>query len=123
MTKLIYKVGTAAATVALLASTFAGAAFATSHVNGGGDGSGNGTNGASCKIKGNGKYSTNICVIVQKKETLVVKKNKAYVKNVAVAYASTGGNSADNNTGGSVTVTSGNATASATITNTVNQTN
>ena len=108
MTKLIYKVGTAAATAAILASTFAGVALA---------------NGPSCEISGNGNKSTNTCIVVKKKTTVVVKKNKAYVKNVAVVYAGTGGNSAEYNTGGSVTVTSGNATASATITNTVNQTN
>lgn len=110
MTRLVYKASSAIATAALLTSVFAGAALA---------------NGPSCKISGNGNRSINTCVVVEKKLTVDVKKNRARVANIVIAAADTGGNTTNNNTtnGGDVENNSGDATVNVTINNSINQNN
>ena len=110
MKRLIQKVAVAGATISLATTLFAGAVFA---------------DGPTCEISGNGVSSTNTCVVKVWKKKITVQKNKAKIKNVVIAGADTGGNTADGNTTGSgdVSVDTGNATVTVTITNTVNQTN
>ncbi len=104
------KVKTAIATGAILAATLLpGAAFAAS--------------GNTCTISGSGHNSLNICKIKITNTSVTVKSNTATVGNIVLAGASTGGNSADLNNGGSNSVKTGDATVSVTITNTLNQNN
>lgn len=94
--KLIYRIGGSIATASLIAGSFAGAVFAESAVT----------------ISGNGNGSDNTVKITQICNTSVVQKNKTTVETAADAISSTGGNQANNNTGGDVTVDTGNATSS-----------
>lgn len=77
----------------------------------------------SCVISGNGSDSWNWCKIKKKSVTIIYQSNWAKVTNSVFAVASSGGNSANDNTGGSVSVDSGNASVTVTITNTLNQNN
>lgn len=79
--------------------------------------------GNSCVIRRNGAGSNNRCRIRISNTQTIRQNNWAAILNIVIAVASTGGNDANNNTGGDVTVTSGEASASATITNEINQTN
>ncbi len=100
------KIGAAIATGTILAATLLpGAAFAQN---------------LSCNISGNGVGSINTCKVKIKITNITVQTNTATVDNLVIAGASTGGNSANSNTGGSVTITGGNATVSVTVTNTLN---
>ena len=99
MTRLIYKAGTAIATAALLASTFAGAALADT----------------TAEISGNGASSTNTITTENSCSATVIQKNKTYVGVDATVVANTGGNEANSNTGSGVTTDTGNATASTTV--------
>ena len=104
--KLIYKLG-AIVTVSLFALVlFAGNTYA-----------------ARCVIRNNGNDSTNRCRIYVDKSTYIRQSNHAGIFNFVNAESETGENDANNNTGGSVTLTSGNATTTVVITNTVNQNN
>ena len=76
-----------------------------------------------CVIRDNGAHSNNRCRIRITNTQTIRQNNWAAILNVIIAVASTGGNDANNNTGGDVSVTSGEATVSATITNEINQTN
>ena len=113
MNKLAYKlaVGMATATVAL--GLFAGSAFAAGDV--------------TCTISGNGHHSRNACIILVGRRAPrdeVVQINRARVFNGVVAVAATGGNTANGNTTtgtGGVSVDTGNAAVTVTITNTINQ--
>ncbi len=89
---------------------------------------------ATCTISGNGSDSTNRCTITITKvgggsgcETTCSGQpkqvNKAKVKNKIKIKQNTGGNKANKNTGGSVTIETGNNTAEVTITNDVNTNN
>jgi hypothetical protein len=84
---------------------------------------------ATCTISGNGADSRNRCNITirgggggcestcsgQPKQV-----NKAKIKNKVKIRQNTGGNSANNNTGGNVTIETGDNTATVTITNNAN---
>lgn len=80
-------------------------------------------NGNSCEIKNNGAGSHNRCRITEINVQVTIQRNLANIWNGVLVIASTGGNQASKNTGGDVTVTTGDATVNVTINNTVNQTN
>lgn len=86
---------------------------------------------ATCTITDNGARSHNSCSIVVKngsggncEESCLPQEPKtvrrAKIRNKVRIYQNTGGNKANSNTGGNVTIESGNATATVTITNDVN---
>src|SRR3989344_9544880 len=62
-----------------------------------------------CTISGNGRDSRNRCRIKVERKLKVEQTNTATVTNTIGGSVSTGGNSANNNTGGDVTVDTGNA--------------
>jgi hypothetical protein len=68
-------------------------------------------------ISGNGADSYNKVKVKNVKKTSVKQKNTANVSNTIGVNQNTGGNKANKNTGGDVTVTSGNATATVSVTN------
>ena len=76
-----------------------------------------------CVIRDNGAFSHNRCRIRETNIQIVRQNNWAAILNVVIAVAATGGNDANNNTGGNVDVTSGDATVRVNITNEINQTN
>jgi hypothetical protein len=98
MNKLMFKVGGALATGAIIASGFAGAAFADSSITGNGVGSINTINNSS------------VCYAT------VVQTNDSYIKTDVNQSANTGGNTANSNTGGNVSITTGDVNQSATVT-------
>lgn len=67
-------------------------------------------------VSGNGAGSKNHVKLVTKNSTVVSQSNSAYVVNSVGVSQNTGGNKANKNVGGDVSVTSGNATS--TVTNT-----
>src|SRR3990172_10175842 len=71
---------------------------------------------ADLEIKDNGVGSHNLIVVQESSECTVVQGTETNVLAAVSASASTGGNSASFNTGGNTTITSGNATATATMT-------
>ncbi|MEK7186166.1 MAG: hypothetical protein AAB675_02280 [Patescibacteria group bacterium] len=73
-----------------------------------------------CTITDNGAFSYNKCRIKVIKKLKVEQNNGAVVTNGVIVGASTGGNSASFNTGGTTTITSGTSTVTVTITNTLN---
>lgn len=84
---------------------------------------------ADCTISGNGARSHNTCTISNGGGSSCHRhrcgggggqSNSAVIFNGVTVHANTGGNEANKNTGGDVTVTSGNANVNVTITNTVN---
>ncbi len=85
-----------------------------------GGGAGDQSGEVSAKILGNGSYSDNEIKLDLDHETAVVQDNFASVKNHVDAGADTGYNEADDNTGGEVSVDTGDATADVTIDNMVN---
>lgn len=108
MNRLAIKLGAGLTAAALATLMFAGSVFAA---------------GDSCTIRNNGALSWNYCKISKKSFSLTVQKNFAAISNVVVAGASSGDNLANGNTGGDVTITTGDASVTVRITNTVNQTN
>ena len=76
--------------------------------------------GSSIVISGNGADSTNKVKVKSTQKVTVRQSNKAKVSNFVFAGASTGNNDANNNTGGNVTITTGDASASASVKNTFN---
>lgn len=72
-------------------------------------------------VDGNGADSTNKVKISNTNITKAVQKNTTTVTNVVSIGQTTGGNTANSNTGGSVDVTSGDANATVGITNTVGE--
>ncbi|MEK7559327.1 MAG: hypothetical protein AAB521_03405 [Patescibacteria group bacterium] len=73
-----------------------------------------------CTISDNGAFSHNRCRIKVVKKQTVIQSNVAVVTNGVIIVASTGGNSASFNTGGTTSITSGSSTVTVTITNTLN---
>ena len=95
------KIVGAAATGALLAATLLpGAAFADQ----------------TCTISGNGAGSTNRCRMIRERRIRIEQTNVAFVRTNVVVIQNTGGNDANNNTGGNVHVETGNTTSTITIT-------
>ena len=93
--KTIYKVGAGIVTASLLLSSMATAAFAD-YV---------------AEISGNGAGSTNTIYIKNKSNCNVYQKNSTGVLTEIESSASTGGNKANGNNGGDVTIDTGNATS------------
>jgi len=69
----------------------------------------------SCEISGNGAHSHNSCRIRQ--------SNSSTIRNRVSVDVDTGGNTANSNTGGDVSITTGDVHVDVTITNDVNQSN
>src|SRR3989344_4946711 len=74
-----------------------------------------------CEISGNGAHSHNSCTIRINRRVKIRQSNSSTIRNRVWVDVDTGGNRANNNTGGDVTITTGEATSSVTITNEVNQ--
>lgn len=100
--KLTYKIGTGIASAAILVSAFAPAILAT--------------DGGTIDITNNGADSTNKVKIQNNCTVSVNQTNISTVGVDATVRANTGGNTASQNTGSGVSIDTGNATASATIT-------
>ena len=81
-----------------------------------------GSNGSSLDllIKDNGKNSDNSIKVNDNNGVTVFQDNTAIVTNNVDSDASTGKNDANGNTGGDVTVTTGNATSDVNVNNDVN---
>jgi hypothetical protein len=71
-------------------------------------------------IGGNGASSFNNIGLTTQQSATVVQNNDAYITNNVYSTAMSGNNIADNNTGGSVTVGTGNASSNTTVNNTAN---
>lgn len=77
----------------------------------------------SCEISGNGAFSHNSCRIRISKKVRISQSNSSKIKNGVWVGVSTGGNDANKNTGGDVSITTGDVDVNVTITNDVNQNN
>jgi len=77
----------------------------------------------SCEISGNGARSHNSCRITIRNSKRIRQSNSSSITNRVKIWVSTGGNDANNNTGGDVSIISGDADVNVTITNEVNQNN
>jgi len=97
------KFTTALATGAVLCSGFVPAAFAQE-----------------ITVSGNGAYSDNTAKVATQNNTDVSQSNTAKVTNTVDANASTGGNNASFNTGGSTTIYTGDAKTNVAISNNLN---
>jgi hypothetical protein len=105
MNKLILRIGAAAATAATWGLIVAPASLADT----------------GCIITGNGTNSHNHCIVKVKRSTSgSTQINTANVKNSVNVLSNTGGNTADKNTGGSISVDSGNSDVTVTIKNNIN---
>lgn len=76
--------------------------------------------GMTLEISGNGSDSDNDVKVELQQQTTVVQSNEAKVENKIDASASTGGNEAEDNTGGNVSIQTGNATTDVKVENTLN---
>lgn len=100
----IRKITSAIAAGTLIFSSLSSSAFAVSTL----------------EISGNGSSSDNQISANKQVNTTVVQTNDAYVKNDVNSTASTGGNDANDNTGGDVTIATGNATSKTNLSTQVN---
>ncbi len=98
MTKLLQKLGVGLATAALLSASAATTVL------------------ADATIEGNGAGSHNYITVSSKCKSTVYQSNNTSVATIANVSASTGDNQANSNTGGDVTVDTGNATAGLSVT-------
>lgn len=98
------KIVSAIAASALILNTFASSALAATTI----------------EISGNGSNSDNDAQVNRNQDTTVVQTNNAYVKNNVTSTSSTGGNRANDNTGGDVTIATGNARTSVDLSTRVN---
>ena len=103
MNKLIVRAGAAVSTVALIASSFVGPVLATEVV-----------------ISENGSNSDNTVNVAIDNSTTVDQDNYANITNDVNVSANTGKNDANDNTGGDVSITTGDATAGVGVSNTAN---
>ena len=99
------KIATAIATGAILANALVPMAYA----------------GTEITISGNGADSNNDAVVEVENDTNVTQSNTANFDNNIDGDANTGDNDANKNTGGDVTVKTGDATVNATVNNSANQ--
>ncbi|MCL5438800.1 MAG: hypothetical protein M1268_02325 [Patescibacteria group bacterium] len=104
MTKFTKKLVTGIATGALLLNGFMPLAFADTTI----------------KISGNGSDTNNTANVTMNQTRVVVQNNTANITNNVNVDAKTGNNTADDNTGGNVTIKSGNSNVTANVTNEVN---
>jgi hypothetical protein len=105
MTNLQKKIITSVAAGAILFNSLAGLAFADTTI----------------EISGNGSYSDNDAKVKTTTTTTVVQNNDAKVSNDVDANASTGGNDANDNTGGDVIIKTGDADTNVDVSTTVNK--
>ena len=105
MTNYSKKFVTAIATVAVVANAFVPAAFASTTI----------------QISGNGAESENGAVVNNTQTTSVSQSNTANFTNNVSGNATTGNNDANKNTGGAVTVKTGDASVNNTVANSANQ--
>jgi hypothetical protein len=103
MRKILKRVATVAVAGAMLAQTVAPAYARISTV-----------------ISGNGNDSINRARLRIRKSLVVRQSNRAWINNLAVAVVNTGGINVSDNTDESISITTGDASASATIVNTGN---
>lgn len=94
-----YKIGTGIATAAFLGAILTGSAFA-----------------ADLEISGNGAGSNNTIEVSNSNSTGVIQKNDVEVITEVVSVANTGGNTANSNTGGDVTIDTGKASSTVNVT-------
>jgi len=99
MNKLLYRIGVPVSAIALIGATFTGVTLAD----------------PTADITGNGSGSTNTITQISNCTASLEQKNKTKVVTDATVIASTGGNEASGNTGSGVTIDTGDATASATV--------
>jgi hypothetical protein len=97
--KLYYKLAAGAGAAILATALFAGSAMA-----------------ADLEISGNGKDSTNTIVVTEESCCVVIQSSTTNVGAWVDASASTGGNKASGNTGGDTSISTGDATATASVT-------
>lgn len=77
----------------------------------------------SCEISGNGASSHNSCRIRISRSVRIRQSNSSTIRNRVWVNVDTGGNTANNNTGGDVSITTGDVHVDVNITNDVNQNN
>src|SRR3989338_3142737 len=104
MNKLYYKIATAISTASLLAGSIVPGVYGSTTIT----------------ITGNGSDSYNKADVEVDQTTYVSQINEANVQNTVYADASTGGNRANDNTGGDVSIETGDATSNVTIENSLN---
>lgn len=104
MTNYKTRIATAIATGSVLLQALAGSTFAATTIT----------------INGNGDSSNNTANVTRDSDTTVVQNNDANITNNVDVNSSTGYNDANRNTGGDVTIDTGNATANVTISNQAN---
>lgn len=100
MSKFIYKIGTAVAAAGIFGASFAPAVLADNTID----------------ISGNGNNSNNTVNVTDVCLAGVIQKNYTKVNTNTTVDQSTGGNEANNNTGGDVNITTGNTTSSVNVT-------
>ena len=98
------RIASAVATGALLLNSFVTPAFAATNI----------------QISGNGSDSNNDAKLELQKSTSVVQNNTANVSNKVDVKASTGGNSAEDNTGGDVKISTGDSAVGVAVKNMLN---
>ncbi len=104
MNKFYYKIATAISTASLLAGSIVPGVYGATTVT----------------ITGNGSDSDNTANVAVDQTTYVSQGNEANVQNTVYADANTGGNKANDNTGGDVSIETGDATSNVTIENSLN---
>ena len=103
MNKIAIRLATAASTAALVVSSFAAPLSATT-----------------VEISGNGSDSDNTVEVTQTNVTTVNQSNTANISNNIDVDADTGDNDAEDNTGGDVSINTGDASATVGVSNTAN---
>src|SRR3990167_7594248 len=103
MNKLSIKIATAVSSAALVVSSFATPLLATT-----------------VEISGNGSDSDNTVSVEQTNKTEVNQNNTANISNNVNVSSNTGDNKAEDNTGGDVSIDTGDSSANVTVTNSAN---
>lgn len=103
MNKLTLKIATAVSSAAIVVSSFATPLLATT-----------------VEISGNGSDSDSNATVTQTNDTSVTQNNTANISNSVDVDSNTGGNEAEDNTGGDVSITTGDSEANVTVSNTAN---
>src|SRR3989304_3961106 len=104
MNKLVYKLTTAVSTAALLTGSVASVAFGTTSVT----------------VSGNGSDSTNTANVSVSTSTTLVQTNNADIDNSVKINPNSGNNEAEDNTGGDVSIDTGDANGSSSVSNSAN---
>lgn len=104
MNKIVLKLTTAVTTAALLTGSVASVAFGTTTVT----------------VTGNGADSSNTANVDVSNSTAVSQTNNADIQNNVTINANSGNNTADKNTGGDTSITTGDANVSSSVSNSAN---